>query len=255
MKEKKEKKQLWKKILLIFAILMILGIGTVIFLLYGPYSGFREWLITTAMTTMRHQYLATWFYDDETIQEVLAKNKVQEVENKDNKENETQKESVKLIKFEEIKNIFKSKKTIPKEDLKKINQPVFHNILMAIAIMVYFIFLILGFYNIKNDIYQTDLKVFAMCILFIAIILLEKAYKQDSGKLAIFGIESIIISIITVALIYINIMLSANYISIVLVISYILAIYYVLKSIIIYIRERKKYFVDGIKEMINQDDV
>ena len=58
---------------------MILGIGTVIFLLYGPYSGFREWLITTAMTTMRHQYLATWFYDDETIQEVLAKNKVQEV--------------------------------------------------------------------------------------------------------------------------------------------------------------------------------
>ena len=79
MKEKKEKKQLWKKILLIIAILMILGIGTVLFLLYGPYSGFREWLITTAMTTMRHQYLATWFYDDETIQEVLAKNKVQEV--------------------------------------------------------------------------------------------------------------------------------------------------------------------------------
>ena len=79
MKEKKEKKQLWKKILLIIAILMILGIGTALFLLYGPYSGFREWLITTAMTTMRHQYLATWFYDDETIQEVLAKNKVQEV--------------------------------------------------------------------------------------------------------------------------------------------------------------------------------
>lgn len=81
MKEKKEKnkKQLWKKILLIIAILMILGIAVFAFLLYGPYAGFREWLITTAMTTMRHQYLATWFYDDETIQEVLDKNKVQEV--------------------------------------------------------------------------------------------------------------------------------------------------------------------------------
>ena len=81
MREKKEKnkKQLWKKILLIFAILMVLGIAIFAFLLYGPYSGFREWLITTAMTTMRHQYLATWFYDDETIQEVLDKNKVQEV--------------------------------------------------------------------------------------------------------------------------------------------------------------------------------
>ena len=81
MREKKEKnkKQLWKKILLIFTILMVLGIAIFAFLLYGPYSGFREWLITTAMTTMRHQYLATWFYDDETIQEVLDKNKVQEV--------------------------------------------------------------------------------------------------------------------------------------------------------------------------------
>ena len=49
------------------------------FLLYGPYSGFREWLITTAMTTMNHQYLATWFYSDKTIQEVLAKNRVDEV--------------------------------------------------------------------------------------------------------------------------------------------------------------------------------
>ena len=47
-----------------------------LFLLYGPYSGFREWLITTAMTTMTHQYFATWFYDDETIDAVLAKNTV-----------------------------------------------------------------------------------------------------------------------------------------------------------------------------------
>lgn len=78
-KREKNKKQLWKKILLIFAILIVLGIAIFAFLLYGPYSGFREWLITTAMTTMRHQYLATWFYDDETIQEVLDKNKVQEV--------------------------------------------------------------------------------------------------------------------------------------------------------------------------------
>lgn len=47
-----------------------------LFLLYGPYSGFRDWLITTAMTTMTHQYFATWFYDEETIDAVLAKNTV-----------------------------------------------------------------------------------------------------------------------------------------------------------------------------------
>ena len=77
--KKKNKKRKIKKIIIVIIILMILGISTLAFLLYGPYPGFREWLITTAMTTMSHQYLATWFYDDATIQEVLNRNKVQEI--------------------------------------------------------------------------------------------------------------------------------------------------------------------------------
>lgn len=77
--KKKNKKRKIKKIIIVIIILIILGISTLAFLLYGPYQGFREWLITTAMTTMSHQYLATWFYDDETIQEVLNRNKVQEI--------------------------------------------------------------------------------------------------------------------------------------------------------------------------------
>ena len=80
-KDKKEKKKKnWKKIWLVLIILAIIGVSSGGFLLYGPYSGFRDWLITTAMTTMTHQYLATWFYDDATINEVLSKNKVSEVD-------------------------------------------------------------------------------------------------------------------------------------------------------------------------------
>ena len=67
------------KILLVVLILALIGIMSLLFLLYGPWSGFRDWLITTAMSSMRHQYLATWFYDDKTIQECLNKNKVVEV--------------------------------------------------------------------------------------------------------------------------------------------------------------------------------
>ena len=77
-KEKKKTTKV-KKVLLILVILAIIGVSTGGFLLYGPYSGFRDWLITTAMTTMTHQYFATWFYDDETIKASLAKNKVEEV--------------------------------------------------------------------------------------------------------------------------------------------------------------------------------
>ncbi len=76
----KKKKSVIKKIIIVLLILMILGGGTLAFLLYGPYSGFREWYITSAMTTMTHQWLAYLFYDDDTINEVLGKNRVDEIE-------------------------------------------------------------------------------------------------------------------------------------------------------------------------------
>lgn len=74
-----KRKCTFAKILLVVLILALIGIISLLFLLYGPWSGFRDWLITTAMSSMRHQYLATWFYDDKTIQECLNKNKVVEV--------------------------------------------------------------------------------------------------------------------------------------------------------------------------------
>lgn len=79
-KEKRAKKKgTFAKVLLVILILALIGIISLLFLLYGPWSGFRDWLITTAMSSMRHQYLATWFYDDKTIQDCLNKNKVVEV--------------------------------------------------------------------------------------------------------------------------------------------------------------------------------
>lgn len=76
--KKPKKMAIWKKILIIILILGIIGMTSFCLLLYGPYSGFRDWLITSAMTTMSHKYLATWFYDNETINAVLEQNKVEE---------------------------------------------------------------------------------------------------------------------------------------------------------------------------------
>lgn len=49
---------------------------TCFFLAYGPISFFRDLLITTAMTTMEHKYLAYILYDEETVEEVLANNRI-----------------------------------------------------------------------------------------------------------------------------------------------------------------------------------
>lgn len=77
--EKKSNNMATKVFTVLFS-LGTIGIIVVMFLLYGPFSAFREWLITTAMTTMTHQYFATWFYDEETINYVLDKNKVVETD-------------------------------------------------------------------------------------------------------------------------------------------------------------------------------
>ncbi len=78
-KSKKRAKRLnikTRRILILLSSIIIVGLSSGMFILYGPWSWVRNRLITTAMTTMSHQYLARWFYDEDTINEVLANNKV-----------------------------------------------------------------------------------------------------------------------------------------------------------------------------------
>ena len=56
----------------------ILGCVGFVTLLYGPNDKFKNWLITTAMQTMNHQYLCKWFYNDKAIKEVMDNNYVLE---------------------------------------------------------------------------------------------------------------------------------------------------------------------------------
>ena len=161
---------------------------------------------------------------------------------------------IQWISLKEIKKTMKEKQSLPKEESNKINRYLFQNIMVAIAIIVYFIFLNLGKQNIQLNVYVTDLKVFGMCILLLAIMLLEKAYKDDSGRLAVFGIEMIVLSLTTISLIYVGLMLSSRYSVILTSISYIFAIYYLIKSVVIYLKKRKKYFVDGMKEIIKDKE-
>ena len=73
---KTKKMTLKRKIIISFSSFFVALIAIGLFLLYGPWGGFRNLLITTAMTTMNHKYLATWFYSDKTINEVLMSNNI-----------------------------------------------------------------------------------------------------------------------------------------------------------------------------------
>lgn len=65
------------KLNVLFIILDLLAL-CVIFLAYGPISYFRNLLVTTAMTTMSHHYLARTIYTDKMISQTLNSNYVSE---------------------------------------------------------------------------------------------------------------------------------------------------------------------------------
>ncbi len=50
------------------------------FVAYGPFSFFRDWFVTTSMTTMTHKYFAYTLYSEKMIDEVLDNNKIIETE-------------------------------------------------------------------------------------------------------------------------------------------------------------------------------
>lgn len=117
-KNKKPKKKIWKKILITLVILVIMGAGSLVSLLYGPYNGFRDWLITSSMTTMTHHWIAEMFYSDETINEVMSKNRVEEIkEDTDTNSIDTNQNEEEIEEVIEYKNEYE--KQILAKDLDK----------------------------------------------------------------------------------------------------------------------------------------
>lgn len=189
----------------------------------------------------------------ENKKETTAKKTNKVTVKKENKEKLSQKEILKMQ--EVVEQEIKNKKKLPPVELSKIYKNVFKQLCFAIAIMIYFNFILLGFINIENSVFLTDLKVFSVSIFVVAIAVIEYAYKKESGKHAIHGIEILVLSLITLGLVYLNIMENNKFIAITALISYIYAIYYIAKAMIIYTKMKKQSSIEKIKEMISKDNV
>lgn len=77
---KKLIKKPWGKFLAsLFGTWLICGTAGLL-LLYGPWSGFRDFMITSTETTINHKYISRIFYSDATIEKVMAKNTIEELD-------------------------------------------------------------------------------------------------------------------------------------------------------------------------------
>lgn len=112
-KRRKKKKTLKQKLLLVLKIIIGLIILFVLFIFLffktSLFQKYKELWVETAMSTMNHQYLATWFLSDEEIQEILSNLEVQN--NEDSNSNEINIDYAKEQKEEENITVEKIKGT------------------------------------------------------------------------------------------------------------------------------------------------
>lgn len=160
-----------------------------------------------------------------------------------------------VMEKDEIKEIHEKRKRVPKEISQEIAKKIFKNIIKAIFVIVYFMILNLAYVKIQETRLLEDLKVFAGMFLVVGLINLEYAYKKDSGTIAISGIELLFLSMHTLSITHICVFLKYDFRFYLLTSSYIFAIYYVLKSIVIYTKERKKYLenLSDISDIVKKE--
>ena len=144
-----------------------------------------------------------------------------------------------------------------KENNKIIRKKIFENIIIAIAMMIYFIIINFSYLRMEESILLQGIKIASIVILFFSIIIFEVAYRKDSGRIAINGIEVLVLAIHTLTIWTVINRFKIEFDTYVLISTYIFAIYYILKSIIIYTIEKKKYLdsLSDIHEIVSNEPI
>ena len=139
----------------------------------------------------------------------------------------------------------------------KVSFNVYKNILIAVIIMIYFIIINSMYYKFDNTMLLNILKVLSIAVLFFGIIVLEIAYRKEKGNLGINAIEIIVLAGHTLSITHIVQLQKFEFANYILVSSYIFSIYFLLKSIIIYTKEKRDYLksLSDIREIVVNDPV
>ena len=91
--------------------------------------------------------------------------------------------------------------------------------------------------------------------LAIAIILFEFAYGKDDDKTALYGVEMLFVAIMSLVLLYTCILHKDKFIAVANIVACIGVLYYLVKSISIYIREKLKWkkTISDVKEIVAEE--
>lgn len=138
---------------------------------------------------------------------------------------------------------------------KKYLKKIWVNISIAAILMLYFIIVNILYNKLNHESLILTLKTLSVIIMAISIIIFEIAYKKDDGIIAITGIEILITAFHTLSILHVVQVSAFDFRIYILTSSYLFAIYFVLKSMMIYTMEKRKYLksLSDIKNIVKNE--
>lgn len=146
-------------------------------------------------------------------------------------------------------------KKIPDEYKKKINKKSILSIIILFAMIIYLFCLnILSLY-IETETYLLYIKVLSFVLCAISIIYFELGYKKDNEGLFLYGVEVLILSLITLFSNYMYYLFFNNYNQILTGITAAVVVYYIIKILISRRSMKKQYYKEqnDIREIVKKD--
>ena len=154
----------------------------------------------------------------------------------------------------DLPDIIEERKLLPIEIKKFISDNVFFNCVMLIVITAITLIINVSFNKLQLKDFEKYIDIIQIFCAIISVVILEVAYRKDSGIIAIYGIEFLMFSIAVLFVPYMYI--SKEKIYFLKIIITILAVYYVVKSLWIYLHKKHTYLKENlsdVKEIVKED--
>ena len=153
------------------------------------------------------------------------------------------------------------KKTTLKEVFKNINNVVTGDVLANLAyssiIMLYFMFFNIQYEAVSDIILTKYINISSIIFLGIALLMTELSYKKEDDNILIYALEFLVLAIFTLLIKHIPKLVQCNTQTYILIGSYLFAIYYMLKSTILYTIEKQQQLqqYSDIKEIVKDEPI
>lgn len=160
-------------------------------------------------------------------------------------------EKAKLMQLE-----IEEKRKLPKNVKEEIILKIFHTLIVAIIIVLYFLTVNWFYYNLESVDFEYCMKYYALGIIIATVIVFEIGYRKNSLKFAVIGVELLACGILSLYIPYIFLHTTQSLRISIMILPVPILVYYAIKSFVIYKGDKFHYQnnLSDVKELVKDND-